>query len=746
MTPDPLDRDALVRLARAALARLDFEGAIEALFKVEHDPETRILLARAYRNTARVQQARKLLEPLTHHPDAATELGILELAMGKPDRAHALFTKALEHTDFEWHAEAIHGLAYIAEGRTRGADRSEVYALLKRGLERHPDHHVLLQTLGITHLNDGHIEEALEIFAKVIAIRADAPWAGTRFEVEAHGNFACALVAADRIDEALAAVERTMEVCPRWFRQGMAMAMESDPDLAAIHDHPKFIASMLYRRGGTYEERIAQAEAMIAAQNEEPPALPDLDALETEARSKVGSRVEEACRTIHELVSAREEIWEDHGWCEERIRTHAEAVIERLLRDVTWLRDAALADPSSACIDLTALMLVSYDAKLSALGRPLALELLQRWLPTDPVAVTELLDALTWERWEEEGMRAMLPECAPALVAAARSDAPTFVRTSALQALAAQGSAEHAPQIADLVDDDEIAAVVVRTVHALDPAPLDPEPLLHRASTRVAVAEIYAEQLYDPCFQELSVVLDELQDHRRNSLLRALMRVGDVRLVPAVLEQCTREFETYPCMAWLRTQPLTDAQLNALMAKRFEAKRAAYWLADVARAQGRFVTISDIACLPPLDEAPDEGTASLVGYANVRDRLDWIRGHVAQADRSTLRGIVIALSRIGEASDCELLERLGARVEWLRTPTALARMLLGEDLSLAESVLPRDPFAVWALERLVDRHGPAPELLAAVDRAQERGLHNEDLAEFRRVIERLRKARPTGAC
>lgn len=468
-------------------------------------------------------------------------------------------------------------------------------------------------------------------------------------------------------------------------------------------------------------------------------SAPDLDAIEADARSIDDERCDAGCRAIHRLVAARERGRADHGDCPPSVRAHALALIERCLRDVRWLARAGLQRPTRPRVALAALLLTSRDPTLSAVGRPLARALLTRWALADPAAMLPLLEALALLDPHVDARRATLPEAAPLLAAIAVDPAaPVEARREAIEALGLQGEPEHAGLVAHLTHDDAVAGAVVPVVHALDLTCLAPEPLLQRPATRAIVATAYARELAPRCFDELLAVLDELSGHPRRALLDALMATGDARLVPTALDCSTRPGETVVSLRWLREQTLTDAQLAELMGQRFEWRFATAWLAALARAQGRLVSVPRVASLPPRDRPPDEGSASLVGYVALVERASWLREHLATADRRTLLGIVIGLARVGGPVDLGLLRALGEGASWLRTPTALARMLLGDRLELAERVVPTSPFAAWALERLVERHGRRAPLIAATTRASEGGLHPPDLGEFRRVIARLR--------
>lgn len=736
---DPLNPAKLLPLAREALDRLDFSGAVEILIKTPSSPERDILLARAHRQTAGTREAKRLVDPLVNtHADAAAERGLLAMFMESAEAAQTYFERALE---LGGTLDAINGLAVIEEAQTKGTDeRARVYALLDEGLARYPDHHMLVQTLGIALLNDGRVAEAREAFAKVISLRAEAPWAGTRFEVEAHGNMACALVAAGELEAALEAVERTMEVCPQWFHQGMAMSMAQDPDLAPLHEYPEFIASMNYRRGGTRAERIAEAKAMLAARDAEPEPLPDPDELDAAVRSGEADRVDAACEIIHALVEAREAIWEDHGWCEERVRRCAEAVIERSLGEVDWLDRHLLEDPSSVGMELAALLLGSHDVKLKPVGASLALTLFERFVPDEVHALAPLVETLSDPYDPDEPIE--LPDARPFLLAIARhEDASADLRCQAIEALVLLGDARDAAELAPLVDDDAIASAVIEAVHTLDASKLDPTRLLCSPATRRGAAHHYAAELTpDHTDTLLEIVAEATVAHERRYLLEALLPHVDERFVDTVIDYCSEPHVAWRCLGWMRGQSLSDAQLERLMATRFEEKRAPLWLAGVARGQGRRLRFDSerVSMLAPLDVMPDEGSAQLVGYLGLQDRVPWLRDSLGTADRRTTAGIVVALGIVGDETDIPLLRHIGDQLSFLKANACLGRVLLGDDPQLLGDIVVKTPDTAWALERLVERDGPSELLAGVAARANERGLRDEDLAEFQRVITRVR--------
>ena len=740
---DPFDPAKLLPLAKEALDRLDFSGAVEILIKVPSSPERDILLARAHRQTARPHDAKRLVDPLVNtHADAAAERGLLAMHTESHEAARAYFEGAL---GLGGTLDAINGLAVIEEAQTKGTNaRALVYALLDRGLARYPEHHMLVQTLGIALLNDGRIAEAREAFAKVITLRAEPPWAGTRFEVEAHGNMACALVAAGELEAALESVERTMEVCPQWFRQGMAMAMKQDPDLAPIHESPEFIASMNYQRGGTRAERIAEAKATLAAREAGPEPLPDPDELDAAVRSGEPDRVDAACEIIHALVEAREALWEDHGWCDERIRRCAEAVIERSLRAVDWLDQHLLDDPSSSAMALAALLLGSYDADLQPVGASLALTLFERFVADDVDALGPLVETLSFPN--DRGDPAELPDVRPFLLAiACREDASAYLRCQAIEALVLQRDPRYAAELAPLVSDDAVAPAVIAAVHSLDASKLDPTTLLSSPATRRAAGLHYAAELAPDHTDTLLEIFAETTsevEYERSDLLRALLPHVDERFVDAVIDYSCEPDAAWWCLGWMREQRLSDAQLERLMATRFDAKRAPHWLAGVARGQARRLRFDSerVAMLAPLDAMPDEGSAQLVGYLGLEDRVPWLRERLGTADRRATAGIVVALGIVGDETDIPLLRHVGEQISFLQANACLGRVLLGDDPRLLDDVVVNTPDCAWALERLIERDGPSRLLAGVAARASERGLHNEDLAEFQRVMARVRAA------
>ncbi len=740
MTTDPLDQDHLLQLGRQALDRLDFSGAVEILFKAKATPARDVLLARAYRNTARPRDVEKLLVPLVEsNPDAATELGMLRLILGGHDEARTLFERALSLSDdFQYHLDAVHGLAYLDE--IHSDDRAIVYTRLRDALKRYPDNTILLQTLGIAHLNDGAIDEARALFEKVIELRSKAPFAGTRFQVEAHGNLACALVKAADHDAALDQVEMAMQCCPRWLRQGMAMSMERDPDLEPLHSRVEFQASLRMRDDTSRQERIARIEAERATV---PARLPDPASLHVELTSGDPTRVAAACEIAQGLLSDREEIWEDHGWCDPGVRTCAEEVIKTSLQDATWLERAALADGSRPTIELIALLTGSHDQSLRALGGPIALKVLEHWLPqTGGYTVMPILEILAFDADPTFNEPIHLPAVRPLLVAAAcNADTDTNVRNTALEALALLGKAEDAAALVPLVDVEEVATQAVQTIHALDASQLDPARLLTIPTTRYQTAVTYAETLGIEHLDTLiDVVAEQDEWWQREQLLRQLFGFADQRLIPQVFKQFEAPHAEHWCLAWMRTQQLSQEQLTQLMAYPLTEKRAAHWLADVARNQkGRLSFNGEVHRLPNPDTPPDEGTAKLVAYLGLRDRLPWIRANIAAAGRRTVAGIVVALGALGDDSDLAVLEQVGGQVSWLQRDALVARAMITDDLDLLNTLEPRSLFALWALERLADEHGMQPAIRGAVQRANERGLHNADLNEFRRVVARLVK-------
>ncbi|MEM9073522.1 MAG: hypothetical protein AAGE52_33760 [Myxococcota bacterium] len=740
---DPLDPLKLLQHGRDAIARLDFARAVEILFKVEASPERDILLAHAYRNTARPRDAIRLLDPLVEtHVDAASHRGILALLTESHELAKRYFEKAMA---LGGTVDATHGLAFIEEARTRGtSERSEVYRLLEAGLARYPDHHILVQTLGIALLNDGRLREAREHFEKVIAFRAKAPWAGTRFEVEAHGNLACALVKNGEIDAALKAVEKAMSVCPRWLRQGMAMAMEHDPDLAPLHDHPHFLASMRFRGGASYEERIAEVNAALAAEDEAPAPLPEAATLAAAIQSEDPDRMNSACHTIFELVAARDEIWADHGWCDPAVRARAEEVIAQTLQTTEWLEHHVIATSSPEGMKLAALLLGSYDPKLQPRGARLALSLLEHFVLGDgsAAAVHPLVARLASS--DDYGDTIALPEARPALLAvAAETTVPDPVRRDAIEAIVHQEDATDAKALAALVHDPAIATAVIPAVHSLDKTQLDPVPLLDSPVTRQRVARSYAETLAP---EHTSTLLDIAKDaglSEYGAVLRDLLPYVDERFVDLVLEHCQTPHFTHWGLGWMRGQQLSDAQLAKLLSLTFEPKRAVLWVAGVVRGQARIFTgieASTVAMLPAVDRAPTEGAAQLVGYLGLKERAPWLRDHLGGADKRTTAGIVAALAIVGDDQDLSVLKRLGDEVSWLKSDAWLGRMLLGEDLALLDETVVKTPHGAWVLERLLEKHGPQAPFRRAVDQARERGLHGENLVEFQRVIARVRSA------
>ena len=740
MTNDPLDQDHLLQLGRQALARLDFSGAVEILFKAKATPARDVLLARAYRNTARPRDVEKLLAPLVESdPDAATELGMLRLILRGHDEARVLFERALSLSDdFQFHLDAVHGLAYLDE--VHSEDRTVVYTRLHDALKRYPDNTVLLQTLGIAHLNDGDLDKARALFEKVIELRSVAPFAGTRFQVEAHGNLACALVKAGQLEDALDQVELAMLCCPRWLRQGMAMGMERDPDLAPLQSRIEFQASLRMRDDTTREDRIARIKAERAAA---PPPLPDPAQLHVELTSGEPARVDAACEVAQKLLSDREEIWEDHGWCDPQIRKCAETVIKTSFQDASWLEKSAVAEASYPMVELVALLMGSHDASLRDVGGPIALRVLETWLPQDGgYAVMPILEILAFDGDPTFHEPIDLPAVRPLLVGAALdSNAHATVRNTALEALALLGKAEDAAPLVPLVEIDVVAKQAVETIHALHASLLDPTRLLLLPATRYQTALTYAETLgLDHLDALMKVVTEQDEWWQREQLLRKLFGFADERLLPLVFEQLQAPHAEYWCLAWIRTQQLNAEQLAQLMAYPLREKRAPYWLADVARNQrGRLAFQGDVHRLPDTDTPPDEATAKLVGYLGLRDRIDWIRNNIAAAGRRTVAGIVVALSTLGDKRDLAFLEEIGERVSWLQRDTLVGRALITGDLELLHTMEPRSLFTLWGLERLADEHGMQPPIRAAIQRANERGHHNEDLNEFRRVVARLVK-------
>lgn len=715
-----LDNQGLFAMAAAAVAALEFQRAADILIKLPASARRDAMLARCYRNTARPRDALELTEPHWQtDAAAASERGLTAMYAGGADPVEC-FERAEE---LGGTLDSIHGLAVIAEGQTRGGgDRERVYDLLRRGLERHPGEAMLLQTLGVARLNDGDAAGALERFEQVAALRSKPPWAGTRFEVEAHGNIACARVALGEHDAAIASVERAMQVCPRWLRQGMRTAMEADDDLAPLRDDPRFAAAI--------GRRPAAAT---------PVKLPDVEAVYADTRSGQPARIDAACEAIRGLLDAREWTWEDHGDCEPTVRRRAEEVIERCLADTGWLADAIAGELGPGALGLVELMLGSHDPDLARTGAGLALATLERWLPEGRFELRDLLDVL--EGFSDRDV--WLRDSAPLLVAAANDAAiPTSLRRAALSALAVQGRREHAAAIAGLARDPRVAAAAVPAVRALDPAVIDPAALIASDDPEIrrAAALSYAAELAPAHTGALLEVWRDAGDRRE--LCDAVLPAVDERFVGAVIAECANPDTAYPCWRWLRGRRLSDDQLASLAGHAGAAPRGIRWLADVARAQGREVRVAEerIAGFPAVGDDPTEDTALAVGYLHIEGRADWLRRHLAGADRRTTAGTVVALGIVGSAEDLPALAQLGESIAWLKSDAWMARLLLGDDPALLDDVTPRSLFAAWALERLLGRWEPdrRGSLREAAGRANERGLHGEDLAEFRSTLERLR--------
>jgi adenylate cyclase len=169
------------------------------------------------------------LDPML--PEANYFFGDYSLALGRYDRAAELFERAAELQPDDFHSLSMLSNSYEALDRQRDAERVDRRAAerAEKAFRAQPENATAAVFAALTLARQGAQARAKTLLEMALATESDDP--------SIHYNAACAYARLGDSDSAIAFLERAFPIIlfhKAWVRE--------DPDLAPLHDLPRFQA------------------------------------------------------------------------------------------------------------------------------------------------------------------------------------------------------------------------------------------------------------------------------------------------------------------------------------------------------------------------------------------------------------------------------------------------------------------------------------------------------------------------
>lgn len=722
--------------ARGAVGRLAAPGAAE--FAID-------ALCQAF--TGRPEAALRRLAEWDDAPtaDIAAAAGLILLATAQLDAASVAFAEAIALDPAD--ASAHHGLAWILEATTRGADRAAVYAHIDAACASSPNPQYQ-QTRGVALLNDGRAEQALAEFRA--ALQKWQSRQHTRKEVflaEAHGNIACALCRLGRLEEAVDAVQDALAALPTHLRPSARRRFRQDDDLAPIVNRRDFRRLMVNHAEEMTEEDL---DAILDPPGRAP--QPTLHWLEQAADALL-----ELCGAMDDGVSVPPATMDT-----------IEQFVESLLVDPSPLEQVfdveAPDDLPHEVFGLLDMMLYSEPQFAEFALQFVTQKMTSLFDPVNDSASGDLLEAL--------GEVSPGPELAALLVAIATDRGRlAAVRAGAVRGLASCLNAQVEAALLPLMDDDTLEgwarvavldtlrASVVRE-HGAHALLTDLDPVVRTATARL----VSPADWHDPSVREQLVALAQQgSDGESYAAWSTIQRLADVGFVPAAIEVACgpQQGAARWGLRWLQGHDLEPEQIGRVVAAPNEAiGREWFGLAwSLVRSQ---LHCAHRAAEPPdwpvdlLDpelmrpglgaQLPIAHAVGLMGTLGWRSRHAIIRELGGMPSPHLTGAVALALGMLGDVADLRFIEAMLTHADSdVRHQAALGHLALtrGADAAVLDRIgTGRSESLLFVLTLLAPDHPPtiAPfvqdrcdELLRRASRYQ--GVEWEILARnARRVL------------